>query len=160
MLESGIKPNEVTFMNILWACSHSGSVEEGKVYFNAMRDFGVEPDSEHYDCMVDLLSRTGYIDEAYQMIHSMPFPADASIWSALLNGCRIHKRTDMINIIEKDLSDISTSDPGYYTILSNIYAEEGNWNKFGKVRSVMDGYDLRKVPGYSRIELDTENSLV
>lgn len=160
MLESGIKPNEFTFTNILWACSHSGSVEEGKFYFNAMKDFGVEPDSEHYACMVDLLSRNGHVNEAYRMIHTMPFPAAASIWSILLNGCRIHKRTDMIKIIEKDLSDISTSDAGHYTLLSNIYAEEGNWNKSGHVRSVMDGFDVQKVPGYSRIELDTENSLV
>ncbi|KAI9169841.1 hypothetical protein LWI28_018409 [Acer negundo] len=91
MLESGIKPNEVTFMNILSACSHSGSVEEGEFYFNEMRHFGVEPNSDHYACLVDLLSRAGDINRAYKMIHSMPFPANASIYSALLNGCRIHK---------------------------------------------------------------------
>ncbi|KAJ4711430.1 putative Pentatricopeptide repeat-containing protein [Melia azedarach] len=151
MLDSGIKPNEVTFMNILWACSHSGSVEEGKFYFNAMRNFGVEPNLEHYACMVDLLSRRGDIEGAYKMIHSVPFPADASIWGALLNGCRIHKRIDVIKMIEKDILDISTGDTGYFTLLSNIYAEEGNWDKSGKLRSVMDVTGLKKVPGFSTI---------
>ncbi|KAL5761674.1 hypothetical protein ACOSP7_017938 [Xanthoceras sorbifolium] len=154
MLESGIKPNEVTFMNLLSACSHSGCVEEGEFYFTAMRNYGVEPNSEHYACMVDLLSRAGDINGAYKMIRSMPFPADASIWGALLNGCRIHKRFDMMNIIENDLLDISTDDTGYYTLLSNIYAQGGKWDEFGKVRSVMDGTGLWKVPGYSTIELD------
>ncbi|XWS64208.1 hypothetical protein CRYUN_Cryun06bG0166700 [Craigia yunnanensis] len=154
MVESGVRPNQVTFMNILSACSHAGSMEYGKYYFNSMRDFGVEPNSEHYACMVDLLSRGGDLNEAYRIINSMPFPADASIWSALLNGCRIHHRIDMIKTIEQDLLDINTDDTGYYTLLSNIYAEEGNWKEFGKVRSVMKGIGLRKVPGYSIIELD------
>ncbi|KAG4158582.1 hypothetical protein ERO13_D02G127700v2 [Gossypium hirsutum] len=154
MVESGIRPNQVTFMNILSACSHAGSVEDGKSYFKSMRDFGVEPNSEHYACMVDLLSRGGDLNEAYRNIKSMPYPADASIWSALLNGCRIHQRMDMIKSIEEDLVDIHTDDTGYYTLLSNIYGEEGNWKEFEKVRSLMKGIGLRKVPGYSLIELD------
>ncbi|OMO71908.1 hypothetical protein COLO4_27936 [Corchorus olitorius] len=154
MVESGVRPNQVTFMNILSACSHAGSLEDGKSFFNAMGDSGVEPSSEHYACVVDLLSRGGDLNEAYRIIKTMPFPADASIWSALLNGCRIHHRLDMINAIEKDLLSIRTDDTGYYTLLSNIYGEEGNWKEFGKVRSVMKRIGLRKVPGYSIIELD------
>ncbi|KAK3222917.1 hypothetical protein Dsin_009942 [Dipteronia sinensis] len=157
MLDSGIKPNEVTFMNILSACSHSGSVEEGEFYFNEMRHFGVEPKSDHYACMVDLLSRAGDINRAYKMIHSMPFPANASIYSALLNGCRIYKRFDMMKIIEKDLLDISTEDTGYYSLLSNIYAQVGNWDKFREVRYEMEDAGLWKVPGYSTIELDNKD---
>ncbi|XWS34160.1 hypothetical protein CRYUN_Cryun21dG0016300 [Craigia yunnanensis] len=140
-------------MNILSACSHAGSMEDGQSYFNPMRDFGVEPNSEHYARMVDLLSRGGDLNEAYRIINSMPFPADASIWGALLNDRRIHHRMDMIKTIEKDLVAINTDDTGYYTLLSNIYAEEGNWKEFGMVRSVMKGIALRKVPGYSIIEL-------
>uniref|UniRef100_A0A2N9J5H5 Pentatricopeptide repeat-containing protein n=1 Tax=Fagus sylvatica TaxID=28930 RepID=A0A2N9J5H5_FAGSY len=154
MVDLGIKPNEVTFMNILSACSHVGSVEEGKLYFSLMRDFGIKPNTEHFASVVDLLSRAGDLNGAYEIIKSMPCPADASIWGALLNGCRIHRRMDMIKSIESDLSDISTDDTGYYTLLSNIYAEGGDWNEFGKVRSMMKGIGLTKVPGWSTIELD------
>ncbi|KAF3943493.1 hypothetical protein CMV_029960 [Castanea mollissima] len=152
MLDSGIKPNEVTFMNILSACSHVGSVEEGKLYFSSMEDFGIKPNTEHFASVVDLLSRAGDLNGAYEIIRSMPFHVDASIWSALLNGCRIHRRMDMIKSIESDLVDISTDDTGYYTLLSNIYGEGGEWDEFGKVRSMMKG--LTKVPGWSTIELD------
>ncbi|GLT27595.1 hypothetical protein SLA2020_025810 [Shorea laevis] len=154
MVQSGISPNQVTFMNILSACSHAGVVKEGKSFFNSMRDFGVEPNTEHYACMVDLLSRAGDLNEAYKIIKAMPFPADASIWAALLNGCRIHQRMDMIKTFERDFSDIRSGDTGFYTLLSNIYAEERKWNEFGKVRSVMRGMGLRKVPGYSIIEVE------
>lgn len=154
MVQSGMRPNEVTFMNILSACTHSGSVEEGKLYFNSMKDFGIEPNSEHYACMVDLLSRAGNLNEAYRTIKSMPFQAHASIWGALVNGCRIHGRMDMIKVIEKDLLDIITDDTGFYVLLSNLYAEEGKWYESGNVRSTMERTGLKKVVGYSTIELD------
>ena len=154
MLGLGIKPNDITFMHILSACSHAGAVEEGKLYFNSMAEFGVEPNHDHFACIVDLLSRAGDLTEAYRIITSLPFPADSSIWGAFLNGCRIHKRMDIIKNIEKNLLDVDTADTGYYTLLSNIYAEEGTWDEFGNVRSMMKCKGLRKVPGYSTIEID------
>ncbi|ONI30926.1 hypothetical protein PRUPE_1G281900 [Prunus persica] len=156
MLDTGMQPNEITFMNILSACSHAGAVEKGRFYFRSMRDFGIESSAEHFACIVDLLSRAGDLTGAYEIIKSMPFSVDASIWGALLNGCRIHQRMDMIKSIETDLLDISTDDSGYYTLFSNIYAEGGNWDEFGNVRLMMKGIGLRKVPGYSIIELDRQ----
>ncbi|KAK7309835.1 hypothetical protein RJT34_06894 [Clitoria ternatea] len=156
MLESNIKPNEVTFMNILSACRHAGSVEEGKLYFNSMKDYGIVPNAEHFASIVDLLSRAGDINGAYEIINSTDMPIDASIWSALLNGCRIHGRMDLIKSISKELREIRTADTGYYTLLSNIYAEEGNWYASRKVRSRMEGMGLKKVPGYSTVEIDKQ----
>ncbi|CAK8544825.1 unnamed protein product [Lathyrus sativus] len=154
MVNSHIKPNEVTFMNILSACRHAGSVEEGKLYFNSMRDYGVVPNQEHFASIVDLLSRAGDINGAYKIIKSIQMPVDASIWGALLNGCRIHGRMDVIENIGEELRRISTDDTGYYTLLSNIYAEGGKLYESRKVRSKMEGMGLKKVPGYSTIEID------
>ncbi|KAG7658964.1 Pentatricopeptide repeat [Arabidopsis suecica] len=154
MVESGTKPNEVVFMNVLSACGHSGSVEEGKYYFNLVKSFGVSPNSEHFACFIDLLSRSGDLKEAYRTIKEMPFLADASVWGSLVNGCRIHQKMDIIKAIKNDLSDIVTDDTGYYTLLSNIYAEEGEWEEFRRLRSAMKSSNLKKVPGYSAIEID------
>ncbi|ESW29424.1 hypothetical protein PHAVU_002G069500 [Phaseolus vulgaris] len=154
MVESHIKPNGVTFLNILSACRHAGSVEEGKFYFDLMRDYGIVPNAEHFASIVDLLSRAGDIDGAYEIIKSTCLPIDASTWSALLNGCRIHGRMDLIKNIHKELREIRTDDTGHYTLLSNIYAEGGNWYESRKVRSRMEGLGLKKVPGFSSIEID------
>ncbi|XP_022878136.1 putative pentatricopeptide repeat-containing protein At1g69350, mitochondrial [Olea europaea var. sylvestris] len=155
MVTSGIRPNDVIFMNILSACSHAGYVEEGKFYFNSMiKDFDVKPNSEHYACLVDMLSRAGYLNGAYEVINSMPFPADASIWGALVNGCRIHQRMDFLKSIQGDLVNKDTNDSGYYTLLSNVYAGGGEWNEFRTVRSKIRSIGLKKVHGYSLIEVD------
>ncbi|KAL1218474.1 putative pentatricopeptide repeat-containing protein [Cardamine amara subsp. amara] len=154
MVESGTKPNEVVFMNVLSACGHSGSVEEGKYYFNLIKSFGILPNSEHFACFIDLLSRYGDLEEAYRTIKEMPFLSDATIWGSLVSGCRIHRRMDIIKAMKNDLSDIVTDDTGYYTLLSNVYAEEGEWEEFRRTRSTMKSSNLRKVPGYSAIEID------
>lgn len=154
MVESEVKPNEVTFMNILSACSHAGYVEEGRSYFNSMKDFGAEPQSEHFACLIDLLSRGGNLDEAYRIINTMPFRADASNWGALLNGCRIHRRVDMIQKIQEKLVGVDMDDTGYYTLLSNVFAEGGDWGEFSMVRSLMNGLGLKKGLGMSKIEID------
>ncbi|XP_075480546.1 putative pentatricopeptide repeat-containing protein At1g69350, mitochondrial isoform X1 [Primulina tabacum] len=152
MIRLGIKPNDITFMNIISACSHAGYVKEGKFYFNSMiRDFGIEPNSEHYACLVDLLSRAGDLNGAYEVINSMPFPADASVWGALVNGCRIHQRMDFMASIRIDLVNMNADDSGYFTLLSNVYAGGGKWNEFRTVRSKMRQMGLKKVHGYSRI---------
>ncbi|KAF5443393.1 hypothetical protein F2P56_035950 [Juglans regia] len=164
MLYHQVQVNRFIYPSILRACSGFGDLGiGGKVhgriikfgfYFSLMRNFGIEPNTEHFSVVVDLLSRSGDLNGAYEIIKSMPLPVDASIWGALLNGCRIHQRMDMIKSIKRDLVDISTDDTGYYTLLSNIYAEGGDWNEVRKVRSKMEGIGLTKVPGWSSIELE------
>ncbi|XP_047970020.1 putative pentatricopeptide repeat-containing protein At1g69350, mitochondrial [Salvia hispanica] len=155
MVELGIKPNEITFMNILSACSHAGYVEKGKFYFNSMvRDFGISPSSEHYGVLVDLLSRGGDLSGAYEVISSMPFPADASIWGALVNGCRIHRRMDFLDSIKQDVLEMDSDDSGFYTLLSNVYQEEGKWDDSSMVKARMRNLAVKKVHGYSMIEID------
>ncbi|CAI9265678.1 unnamed protein product [Lactuca saligna] len=150
MIKSKMKPNGITFMNILSACSHAGYVEKGKFYFESMKDFGVEPSLEHYSCLIDLLSRAGYLDDAYGIINSIPFPLNSGVWGSLLNGCRIHRRLDIMNRIQENLEKID--DTGYYTLLSNISAEGQDWKQFEDVRSKMKTTGLRKLQGCSMIQ--------
>lgn len=69
MKQVGIKPDDITFIGVLSACSHGGLVDEGRKFFNSMRkDCGIEPKLEHYGCLIDLLGRAGLLDEAEELI--------------------------------------------------------------------------------------------
>ncbi|PWA97958.1 Appr-1-p processing [Artemisia annua] len=152
MMESKIKPNEITFMNILSACSHAGYVKEGKLYFDSMKkDYGIEPKLEHFSCLIDLLSRAGDLDDAYKIIMSIPFSPNSGIWGSLLSGCRIHRRLDMIKLIQENLDKID--DTGYYTLLSNISAESEDWKQSQIVRSRMETSGLKKIQGRSMVQM-------
>ncbi|WVZ82904.1 hypothetical protein U9M48_030111, partial [Paspalum notatum var. saurae] len=65
----GSLPNETTFLSVLVACSHAGLFEEGREYFASMKeDYGLEPGTEHYGAMVDLLGRAGKLEEAWLLL--------------------------------------------------------------------------------------------
>ncbi|KAG4907857.1 hypothetical protein JHK82_056510 [Glycine max] len=70
LVESGARPNEVTFLAVYTACCHNGLVDEGRKYFNEMTSphYNLSPCLEHYGCMVDLLCRAGLVGEAVELI--------------------------------------------------------------------------------------------
>ncbi|KAE8660085.1 Serine-threonine protein kinase, plant-type [Hibiscus syriacus] len=69
---TGVKPNHIIFVGVLSACSHAGLVEKGKYYFDYMKSkCCLEPTSENYTCIVDLLGRSGLIDEAMSFLNEM-----------------------------------------------------------------------------------------
>ncbi|KRH09491.1 hypothetical protein GLYMA_16G218400v4 [Glycine max] len=154
MLQSGQKPDLVTFTCVLSACAQNGLTEEGWRCYNSMsEEHGIEPKMEHYACLVTLLSRVGKLEEAYSIIKEMPFEPDACVWGALLSSCRVHNNLSLGEIAAEKLFFLEPTNPGNYILLSNIYASKGLWDEENRIREVMKSKGLRKNPGYSWIEV-------
>lgn len=146
-----ILPDSVTFVGILKACSHCGLVQEGREYFDRMRDrFLIQPKIEHYGTMVDLLGRAGLLEEAYSMIKAMQMEPDVVIWRALLSACRIHGNKELG---EFAIANISRLESGDFVLLSNMYCSLKNWHGAERVRHRMKMGGVRKKRGKSWIEL-------
>eukprot|EP00257_Ricinus_communis_P013360 XP_015570779.1 pentatricopeptide repeat-containing protein At3g26782, mitochondrial [Ricinus communis] len=154
MIRSGVKPNYITFVSVLAACSHAGLLDEGWYWFNAMNhQFKVEPGVEHYGCMVDLFGRAGYLNEAYGLIKKMKVKPDFVLWGSLLAACRIHKNVELAEISARELFELDPSNCGYYILLSNIYADAGRWKEVERMRVLVKDRGLIKPPGFSLAEL-------
>lgn len=151
---TGLKPDGITFVTILCACSHSGLVEEGKELFESMLNYGIKPQMEHYGCMVDLLARDGCLDEAYGLIQSMPYEANSVVWRALLGACRLHRNAEIGEIAGQKLLDLEPDHGAHYVLLSNMLAENNQWEEARRVRKLMDDRGIQKPPGWSYIELN------
>eukprot|EP01018_Ginkgo_biloba_P037564 Gb_08772 [translate_table: standard] len=157
MQEEGIKPSDVTFTALLSACSHSGLVDEGWQHFDRMvEDYGIIPSAEHYVCMVDLLGRAGYLDEAYNFIQKMPIEPSATVWRALLGACRSHYNMELGECVAEQLIGLESERPGNYVLLSNIYAAAGRWDDVVNVRTLMKVKGAKKTPGCSWIEVNNK----
>ncbi|KDO70478.1 hypothetical protein CISIN_1g0374141mg, partial [Citrus sinensis] len=157
MLSSRVLPNRITFVSLLYACSHTGLVEEGLRLFSSMwDDFAVRPDVKHYTCMVDLLGRAGRLDEALKLIESMSVEKDEGLWGALLGACRIHKNVDLAEMAAKSLLERQPQNPGHYVLLSNVYANAGRWQDVAKIRDLMTRRRLKKIPGWTWIEVENK----
>lgn len=157
MLSCAILPNKVTFVSLLYACSHAGLIEEGIRFFDSMwEEHAVRPDVKHYTCMVDLLGRAGRLDEAVKLIETMAVEKDERLWSALLGACRIHGNMELAEKAANSLLELQPQNPGHYVLLSNIYAKAGKWEKVAKFRDMMTQRKLKKVPGWTWIEVDNK----
>eukprot|EP01018_Ginkgo_biloba_P002288 Gb_24674 [translate_table: standard] len=154
MQQAGLKPDHITFVGLLSACSHAGLVDEGLQYFDCMsRDYCLVPRVEHYACMVDLLGRAGRLNEAHHLIKKMPLEPDASVWGALLGACRIHSNIELGKHVSAHLLKLDPEKAGNYVLLSNIYAAAGKWDDVAKVRAMLKDRGLKKSPGCSWIEI-------
>ncbi|GMH01100.1 hypothetical protein Nepgr_002939 [Nepenthes gracilis] len=146
-----ISPDAVTFMGILMSCSHCGLHEQGRIYFDIMRSrYMIEPQVEHYGVLVDLLGRSGHLQDAYSTIKTMPMAPDVVIWRSLLSACRIHKNSELGEIAIRNISCLNGSD---YVLLSNTYCSLGKWNSAAKVRDLMRIEGIHQCYGRSWVEL-------
>lgn len=150
-----VAPDYITFVNLLSACAHSGLIEEGKYYFHYMKEaYGIEPGMEHYGCLVDLLGRAGLLEEARKIIKEMPMSADVGVLGALFGACRIHKNIELGEIIGKQVIELEPQNSGRYVLLANLYAYAGRWEDVANIRKLMNDRGVKKVPGFSVVELE------
>nr|KYP74927.1 Pentatricopeptide repeat-containing protein At4g38010 family [Cajanus cajan] len=156
LIDSGTRPNEVTFLAVFTACCHSGLVDEGRKYFNKMTSphFNLSPWLEHYGCMVDLLCRAGLVGEAVELIKTMPMPPDVQILGALLSACNTYGNVGFTHEMLKSLKNFEFQDSGIYVLLSNLYATDKKWAEVRSVRRLMKQKGISKAPGSSLIRVD------
>jgi pentatricopeptide repeat protein len=157
MVENGITPDDVAFVGVLSACSHSGLVDKGRYYFNSMeKNFRIVPKIEHYGCMVDLLCRGGFVKEAFEFVQKMPFEPNQIIWRTIITACNATGELKLGESISKELIKSEPMHESNYVLLSNIYAKLRRWEKKTKVREMMDMRGMKKVPGSTMIEVNNE----
>ncbi|KAA8541864.1 hypothetical protein F0562_023016 [Nyssa sinensis] len=154
MINSKVKPDEITFVSLLCACSRSGMVSEGLEYFNSMKNkYCIAPNLKHYACMVDLLGRAGKLEDAHEFIQKMPLNPDPAIWGALLNACRIHRWIELGELAARHIFEMEKVSVGYYILLCNLYADIGNWDEVARLRKMMRETGLTVDPGCSWVEV-------
>ncbi|CAF2128831.1 pentatricopeptide repeat-containing protein At2g04860-like [Brassica napus] len=144
MREQGMRPDKITFLGVLSACTHGGLVDEGRVYFREMiKEFGMSPSLQHYALMVGLLGRGCLFSEALSLIWEMDMKADSAVWGALLSACIVNREIGIGEYVAKKMFMLDYRNGGLYVLMSNLYATEGMWDDVSRVRRMMkdNGYD-------------------
>ncbi|KAL9256043.1 Pentatricopeptide repeat-containing protein [Drosera capensis] len=157
MLQNRIAPNRVTFLSLLYPCSHAGLIKQGIRIFALMQEkYSIWPEVKHYTCMIDLFGRAARPEEAAKLIDDMEVERDEGVWSALLGACRIHRNYDLAKKAASSLLEMHPQNSGPHELLSNIYSTAQSWTKMAKIRELMTQRELKKVPGWTWIEVDSQ----
>ncbi|GLU01399.1 hypothetical protein SLE2022_187090 [Rubroshorea leprosula] len=155
MQRAKVDPNGITFLGVLSACGHAGFWREGLMYFDSMRnDYNIQPEIEHYGCLIDLLGRSGRLNQTLDVIRKMPMKPDSKIWGSLLSSCRTHHNLEIAVTAMEHLLELEPDDTGNYVLLSNIYADLGKWDDVSMMRKLIRSKSMKKIPGCSLIEIN------
>lgn len=157
MRRSDVKPDSITYVGVLTACSHAGLVEEGRAHFGSMLSvYNIEPTIEHFGCMVDMFGRAGDLEKAVDLVRTMPMRPDNFVLGGLLAACRIQNNVEIAETTARKLLELDPDHAGTYVLLSNIYSAIGKREEAERVRSLMEERKVRKPPGCSMVEIDGE----
>ncbi|VVB12282.1 unnamed protein product [Arabis nemorensis] len=156
MISAGQKPDGITFVSVLTACSHSGLVETGIEILSSMqRDHGVEPELDHYICMVDCLGRAGRLEDAESLAEATPYKSSSVIWEILLSSCRVHGNVGLARRVAEKLISLYPQNSAAYVLLSNTYSSMRQWDDAAALQGLINKNRVHKTPGLSWI---TENN--
>ncbi|MCD9642886.1 hypothetical protein HAX54_029929 [Datura stramonium] len=154
MKEEWVDPDSITFLSILTACGRKGMVDTGIDIFNSMvRDYSIEPSSEHYSCVVDMLGRAGRLNEAEFFLAQIPGGPGVSVLQSLLGACRIYGNVDMATRVANSLIALEPEQSGSYVLMSNLFAEKGQWEKVANIRKGMRDKGVKKEIGFSWVDV-------
>ena len=155
MLTAGLQPDAITFTALLSGCKNSGLVNEGWKFFDSMsQDYNINPTIEHCCCLVDLLGRAGYLDEAWDFIQTMPLKPDASIWGSLLASCRTHGNLEFAEIAAKNLLELEPYNSANYVLMMNSYAMSNRWQDVERIKNLMSERGVKISQVWSWIQID------
>lgn len=151
---AGVRPNQVTFVGVLSACSHAGLVDEAHYYFDLMqKQYNIKPVMDHFGCMIDLYLRLGRVEEAFDVVKTMNFEPNEIIWSMLIAGSRSHGNSELGFYAAEQLLKLRPKDTETYVSLLNMYLSAGKWKDVSKVRKLMKEEKLGKLKDWSWISI-------
>lgn len=152
--EEGLSADGVSYLAALCACNHAGLVDEGLKLFEAMEEIGVDRNVKHYGTIVDLLGRSGRLEEAYRIMQSMLTVPDIVLWQTLLGASTTYGNVEMAEKASRKLTEMGSDNSGDFVLLSNVYAAHGRWNDVDRIRKAMKNRAVKKIPGFSYTEVD------
>ncbi|KAI5084978.1 hypothetical protein GOP47_0001147 [Adiantum capillus-veneris] len=117
--------------HVLSACTLSGNIDEGQNLFKAtVRGDLARPSVEHYKAAIDLFGRAGKLEDAEQMLQSMPIPADVVCWTSLLTACISHGNSTLGRECYEQISQLEPNESVAPSLISKLYSDAGTWEGY------------------------------
>ncbi|KAI3984391.1 hypothetical protein MKX01_011345 [Papaver californicum] len=154
MLINGFRPDSVTLLSLLSACSHGGFVKDEFRFFKAMKDiYKIIPNMQHYACIVDMYGRAELLYEAEAFVREMPVAPNGPVLTALLNAYKIHGDSEMCDRLGQIIIATKGASLGSLRALANVYASANRWFDAKNVEDMIKCIGVKKTPGRSWVEV-------
>ncbi|PKA65461.1 Pentatricopeptide repeat-containing protein [Apostasia shenzhenica] len=160
MVNSSILPDHITILAVLTACCSCGMITMGRQIFDSMiGEYKLDPWPEHYACIVDLLGKAGKLADAEEFLMKIPNGPGVSALQSLLGACRIHGDLELGKRVAEALMEKEPMESGAYVLMSNMYANNGDWENAARVRRWMRDKGVKKEVAFSWVDAGIGDSL-
>ncbi|KAH7282574.1 hypothetical protein KP509_35G037400 [Ceratopteris richardii] len=124
MTHSKVRPDIITYTNILSMCSSAGLIHEACGIFKLLEDdCGVNLVEHHQNCIIDLLAKAGKLGEAELLVQGQPIDQSSYIPSmTLLAACNNHVDVKRGRQMVQLLFKLGQSSKNYDIIISGVRA--------------------------------------
>ncbi|PIA50144.1 hypothetical protein AQUCO_01300702v1 [Aquilegia coerulea] len=103
MQKEGIKPDEVTMVSVISACSSSGALDLGRWVHAFIDKHIIKVDLELTTALINMYARCGCIEKSRELFDAMP-KKDTKAWSSMIVGLAIHGLAeDALDVFSKML---------------------------------------------------------
>ena len=154
--ERFLKPDGITFLNLLAVCSHCEVPMELTLgYFEMMvNEYGIKPRVEHCCSLIRAMARRGDIWQAKKVIQEFGFGFDGVAWRALLGACSAGKDLKAAKAVAGKIVVLGEVDEDEYVyiVMSNLYAYHEIWREVSQIRKIMREKGVEKEVGSSWIQ--------
>ncbi|MCO5610477.1 hypothetical protein L7F22_064715 [Adiantum nelumboides] len=151
----GFVPDERTYTSILAARTRTGQIRETSLYTeNAMEGSAFTPAIDHFNCVIDSLGRVGQLNEAEEVLLTMPIPPDIIGWVSLLTACQTFGNTGVGSVCLDHVARLDLNGTGSYIMTANMFADAQKWQKVSSVLNIRKSVGAWKVPGQAWLELE------
>ncbi|KAF0932687.1 hypothetical protein E2562_011984 [Oryza meyeriana var. granulata] len=131
----------------------NGMFEEGRLVIELMRArHELDPDERHFACMVNLLSRDGFVKEAMEMMEQSPLRHYSKAWSSLLQSCKAHGENVLGKRAANMLIDVGRKDPATSLQVSNFFYDIGDRENALRIKEMGNVKEVEE-SGHSLIEV-------
>ncbi|XP_051146165.1 pentatricopeptide repeat-containing protein At2g03380, mitochondrial [Andrographis paniculata] len=124
--KENVEPADIVFVAILSTCSDTGMIREGWRFFKSVcRGYKFVPSMRHYGCVVDLLARSGCLEEALEFFETMPVKPDSAVLRAFIHQCSVRSRMDLRDLAVRKMKELHPDDARQYESTLNFDSSRG-----------------------------------
>ncbi|KAG6788428.1 hypothetical protein POTOM_004494 [Populus tomentosa] len=93
--------------------------------------------------------RAGRLQEACELIKSIPMQPHSRAWGTLLLACSVRNNVEFGEIAAQRCVDLEPNATAYYSLLANIHSSAGRWDDVRRLRKLWKDKKLSKLSGCS-----------
>ncbi|PIN09030.1 hypothetical protein CDL12_18388 [Handroanthus impetiginosus] len=145
--------NVVSWSTMIAAHDYHWEGQKALDLFHTMVGTGILPNNITFVSFLYACSHFGL--EEYRVTSDVKhFTCVVDLFGALLGACRIYGHVELAMKAAESLLELQPQNAGHYVLLSNIYAKADRWKEVAKVRELMTHQKIKKIPGWTWIEVD------